>query len=146
MGSDGTFTGSRPRNMFYMTAIGSSTRYYLPNPDYNDGLKSTIATMVNSARNTKAVVTAQKIGRDQIKHELSWNFLSVDEWEPLLGFWDKHFFFNLHYYDPVAGGEISRKCYISDRPYSYYDIRTTNGLAVPTAYINCSASIVDTGA
>ena len=141
--SNGVFTGHRARNMFYITKLGSSTQYWLPNPDKDDGLKATIATMVNSARNTKAVVTAQKIGRDQIQYQLSWSFLTLEEWEELLRFWNNNFFFVFHYYDPLTGNTASHKCYISDRNYSYHDIRTDGK---PTAYTSCSAAITDTGA
>lgn len=142
-GNDRVFSGHRARNMFYITKLSSATQYWLPNPDKDDGLKATIATMVNSARNTKAVVTAQKIGRDQIQYQLSWSFLSVSEWESLLSFWNSNFFFKFHYYDPVTGEVSAHKCYISDREFSYHDITQAGR---PTAYISCSATITDTGA
>lgn len=136
------FTGYRARNMFYMTTLKGSAEHWIPNPDKNSGLQATIATMVNSARNTQAIVTAQKIGRDQVQFKLTWNFLSVDEWENILKFWDDYFFFIFYYYDPLRSKISGHKCYISDRTYSYENIKS-NG--EPTAYIDCSATITDTG-
>lgn len=138
---NGVLVGNLPRDMFYMTSLGSSTKNYLPNPDQDNGLKFTVATFVDSARNAKAVVTAQKIGRDQIKFELNWTLLSVTEWESLMAFWDQNFFFDFTYTD-TSGVSATRKCYISDRKYGYLNITTTGK---PTAYVNCSVSIVDTG-
>lgn len=135
-------SGYRARNMFYMTTLKSNDKYWLPNADKDGGLSDTIATMVNSARNTKAIVTAQKIGRDQKKFTFNWSFLSKDEWENLVKFWDQHFIFKLYFYDSVTGYVINHKFYISDRTSEYYNI-DSNG--APIAYINCKASIIDTG-
>ena len=108
----------RPANMFKVTSLIDSTELWLPNPDYGsaDGL---IATLVDSGRNANAVVTAQKIGRDQDKTSMKWSFLHKDTWEALVRFWDQNFFFNFTYYSPVTGTKISRKFYISDRKYKY---------------------------
>lgn len=137
-----TVSGYRASNMFAITTVKSKDKIWLPNPDKDGGLSNTIATMVNSARNTKAIVTAQKIGRDQQKFALSWSFLSKSEWEQLLKFWDDHFIFKLYYYDPVKNRITNHKFYISDRTYEYFDIDSSGQ---PIAYINCKASIVDTG-
>ena len=131
----------RPSNMFTMQALSGGEIINLPNPDQNSA-KNIIATLVNSGRNADAVVVAQKIGRDQEKTELSWNFLEKDEWEKLLKFWDKNFFFNFSYYSRVTGRRITRKFYIGDRSDRPMAI-DANGL--PTAYLDCSANVIDTG-
>lgn len=131
----------RPSNMFSMQALSGGPIIYIPNPDY-DSANNLIATMVNSGRNADAVVVAQKIGRDQEKTEMSWDYLNKEEWEKLLRFWDENFFFNFTYYSRVQGRRITRKFYIgdrSDRPFSI----DSNGL--PTAYRDCSANVIDTG-
>lgn len=132
----------RPSNMFYMTSLTSNVRYYLPNPDMDGGLQGLIATLVNSARNTEGIVTAQKIGRDQDKSTLKWNFLTKQEWETLVEFWENNFMFNLTYYSPVKHTFITRKFYVSDRTYSYFNIDSSGS---PTAYTDCSVALVDTG-
>lgn len=131
----------RPANMYRISSMIDSESLWLPNPelDSGDGL---IATLVNSGRNGNAVVTAQKIGRDQDKFTLKWSFLHKDVWETLLQFWDKNFFFELYYYSPVAATRITRKFYIGDRAYRPYAIDANGN---PVAYVECSASIVDTG-
>lgn len=131
----------RQRTMFSMQALDGGIIIWLPNPD-NPSAENTISTLVNSGRNANAIVTAQKIGRDQEKTALTWNFLNKEEWEELLRFWDKNFFFNFTYYSRVRGERITRKFYISDRKDKPFDI-DFNGL--PTAYRDCSANIVDTG-
>lgn len=133
--------GMRPANMFTMSSLSGGTTIQLPNPDIESG-KNLIATLVNSGRNANAVVVAQKIGRDQEKTELSWNYLEKDEWEKLLRFWDKNFFFTFTYYSRVEGRKISRKFYIGDRSDRPKDIDSSG---IPTAYLDCVANVVDTG-
>lgn len=131
----------RPSNMFAVSSLSGGGQIWLPNPDQTSG-KGTIATLVNSGRNANAVVTAQKIGRDQDKSELSWNYLDKNTWEKILQFFDENFFFNFTYYSPVAGTKITRKCYVGDRTFRPFDIDSNGD---PTAYQECSANIIDTG-
>lgn len=131
----------RPSNMFSMQALSGGPVILIPNPE-QDSADGLIATMVNSGRNASAVVTAQKIGRDQDKTSMKWSALAKADWEKLLRFWDQNFFFLFTYYSPVAGVKITRKFYISDRSYKPLDI-DANG--IPTAYKECSANVVDTG-
>lgn len=133
--------GIRPANMLSMQSLDGGASIQLPNPDM-DSAKNIIATMVNSGRNANAVVVAQKIGRDQEKTELKWNYLEKDLWEEMLRFWDQHFFFNFTYYSRVDGVKITRKFYISDRTDRPKAI-DANG--IPTGYVDCTASVVDTG-
>lgn len=127
--------------MFGVSALYGGATIMLPNPSTDSG-KATIATMVNSGRNANAVVTAQKIGRDQDKVELAWPYMNKEDWEELLAFFDENFFFNFTYYSPVAGTKITRKFYVSDRKYQPFDI-DANG--IPVAYKECTLSMVDTG-
>ena len=80
-----TPTINYPRTMFEVSALSGGATIKLPNPSTESG-KATIATMVNSGRNANAVVTAQKIGRDQDKTELAWPYMDKEDWEELLTF------------------------------------------------------------
>lgn len=133
--------GMRPANMFTIQALGGGATIQVPNPD-QDSAKNLIATMVNSGRNADAVVVAQKIGRDQEKTEMKWNYLEKELWEELLRFWDTNFFFLFTYYSRVDGRKITRKFYIGDRSDRPMNI-TPDG--VPTAYRDCVANVIDTG-
>lgn len=132
---------ARPSTMFSISSLTGGATIQLPNPDTTSG-KGTIATLVNSGRNANGIVTAQKIGRDQDKTELAWNYLGKEEWERILLFFDENFFFNFTYYSPVAGRKITRKCYVGDRSYQPFNV-TLDG--IPIAYSSCKANIIDTG-
>lgn len=131
----------RPRTMFSMQSLNGGQTIWLPNPD-NPSAENLISTLVNSGRNANAIVTAQKIGRDQEKTTMTWSFLNKDEWEELLRFWDKNFFFKFTYYSRVKGQRITRKFYIGDRKDKPFDIQSDG---TPVAYRDCSANVVDTG-
>lgn len=131
----------RPSTMFSVSSLTGGVTINLPNPDRTSG-KGTIATLVNSGRNANAVVTAQKIGRDQDKSELAWNYLDKETWERILAFFDVNFFFNFTYYSPVKRMKITRKCYVGDRSYQPFQVDTSG---IPTAYMNCVANVIDTG-
>ena len=138
---DNLKVNNRPRTMFSMQALNGGITIWLPNPD-NPSAENLISTLVNSGRNANGIVTAQKIGRDQEKTTLSWNFLNKEEWEELIRFWDENFFFKFTYYSRVKGQRITRIFYIGDRKDKPFDI-TESG--EPTAYRDCSANVVDTG-
>lgn len=135
------FVNDRPRTMFAMQALDGGQTIWLPNPD-NPSAENLISTLVNSGRNANAIVTAQKIGRDQEKTTMTWSFLNKEEWEELLRFWDKNFFFKFTYYSRVKGQRITRKFYIGDRKDKPFDIDFDG---TPIAYRDCSANVVDTG-
>ena len=130
-----------PHTMFSVQSQKGGAAIMLPNPDM-DSAKATIATMVNSGRNANAVVTAQKIGRDQDKTELAWTYLEKDEWEKLLAFFDENFYFIFTYYSPVAQHKISRVFYVSDRTYRPFQV---DEQGIPIAYRDCTLNVVDTG-
>lgn len=131
----------RPNTMFTMQSLNGGEIIEIPNPD-QDSAKNIIETLVNSGRNADAVVAAQKIGRDQEKTEMSWNYLPKEDWEKMLRFWDTNFFFNFTYYSRVAGTKITRKFYIGDRSDTPYNVDASG---IPTAYVDCTANVVDTG-
>ena len=132
---------NRPATMFSMQSLNGGEVVYIPNPDM-DSAEGLISTLVNSGRSAEGVVTAQKIGRDNNKTSMKWNYLEKDEWERMVRFWDKNFFFNFTYYSDVTGTKITRKFYVGDRSRKPFNV-DNNGF--PTAYKDCSANVVDCG-
>ena len=124
-----------------MQSLNGGGVVYIPNPDL-DSAEGLISTLVNSGRSAEGVVTAQKIGRDNNKTTMKWNYLEKEEWERMVRFWDKNFFFNFTYYSDVTGTKITRKFYVGDRSRKPFNI-DDNGF--PIAYKDCSANVVDCG-
>ena len=132
---------SRPTTMFYMQSLSGGETVRIPNPD-TDSAEGRISTLVNSGRSAQGVVTAQKIGRDNDKTSMKWNYLEKDEWERMVRFWDRNFFFNFTYYSDVAGAKITRKFYVGDRSRKPFAV---DAEGIPTAYKDCTANVVDCG-
>lgn len=130
-----------PHTMYSVQAVSGGSQLWLPNPDTESG-KGIISTMVNAGRNASAIVTAQKIGRDQGKTELSWTYVNKDEWETLMAFFDSNFFFKFNCYNPVSSSRVSRKFYVGDRTYQPWNVGTDG---IPLAYKSCTLNVIDTG-
>lgn len=114
----------------------------LPQPKRGLGLH--IATLVDSARNSRGVVVGQKIGRDQQKIEnVEWAVLTAKEWGDILKILDANFYVNVTYPDMVTGRWITRKMYCGDRTAEVFKIDKNTGL--PTHYAYCKVNFIDVG-
>ena len=81
-----------------------------PYPERGVGI--IITTPVNSARNTKAEVVGQRIGRDQYKiNNLKWPMLSANQWSFILKKFRRGFGVPVTFPDPVTGEWITLKMY-----------------------------------
>ena len=101
----------------------------------------TIATMVNAGRNANAVVVGQKLGRDQSKIELKWNYLTASEWSEILTLFENNWAGNVTYFDMQKNKKITRKMYVGDRKARPFKLADGN----PSAWLECSLNLIDTG-
>lgn len=113
----------------------------LPQPSRGLGLH--IATLVDSARNSRGEVVGQKIGRDQQKIEnVEWKMLSAQQWQTILQILDANFYVEVRYPDMVTGTWKARRMYCGDRTAKPYKL-DANGL--PTIYTECKVNFIDCG-
>ena len=106
------------------------------------GCNIIVTTPVDSTRNAKAEVVAQRIGRDQYKiNALVWPMLSAEQWQFILQAFSA-FFATVTFPDPVTGDYISLKMYPGDRSAEPYWL-DENGK--PKTYVNCKVNIIDCG-
>ena len=83
--------------------------YELPPP--KRGVKPTIATIVDSARNANGTVVGQRVGRDQYKIDtLEFPWLSAAEWSRILSILDQ-FFVYVTFPDPVTNRKVTIRMY-----------------------------------
>ena len=114
--------------------------YELPPP--KRGVKPTIATIVDSARNANGTVVGQRVGRDQYKIDgLEWPWLSAEVWSQILTILDQ-FFVYVTLVDPVTNSRKTVKMYCGDRSAEPYWLDTDGN---PTFYRNCKFNLIDTG-
>lgn len=112
-----------------------------PYPD--QGLGFQVSTLVNSARNSNAVVVGQRVGRDQQKIDgLVWFHLTAQQWSEILKELAS-FFVTVTYPDMVVNAWTSRKMYPGDRTAIPLHIDPSTGL--PSDYKNCKVNLIDCG-
>lgn len=107
------------------------------------GLEFIVTTPVSSARNTKAEVVGQRIGRDQYKiNNLQWPMLSAEQWAFILQKFRQGFGVPVTFPDPVTNGWTTLTMYPGDRSAKPYWIGDDDR---PTRYQNCKVNIIDCG-
>lgn len=97
-------------------ALVSVDGYDFPEPSTYSG---NTATLVDSGRNVEGRMIGSVIRDDVAKVELTWNYLTVEEWANI----NKKFkrssggkFINLvNFFDQSAGGWVTKEMYVSDR-------------------------------
>lgn len=113
----------------------------IPNPNYSS-MMQTVATLVNSGRNADGQFIGQKLGRDQSKIELQWDYLTAEEWAAILSIFDRNFVNEVTFFDMVSQRFITREMYVGDRTGRPFN---PDQLMNPRAWLECKANLVDTG-
>lgn len=134
---NGKFVGVRPS--------GSSGNYtFLPAPST---YKMTSSTLVDSARNSEGVVVGNVIRSGVRKVELSWNFLTQEQYTLIASFFDTNFFFECYYYDTITGQMETKQMYVGDRVSDSAQIVASydsNGnITKINGYANVSLSLIE---
>lgn len=116
----------------------------LPTPSTYNGSAS---TLVDSSRNSKGVVIAQVIRSDIAKVELSWNYLTREQYsnlcklfEPLYG---GAFYNKVRFFDTIKGDWNTKIMYVNDRKFDTANI-TLDNLGRPIGYKSVKLNLIDT--
>ena len=95
-----------------MKALVTIAGTALPEPSSYSG---TTSTLVDSARNVKGYVVGSVVRSDVAKVELSWRYLTAEQWASILSLFKKNFYNNVEFYDQTIAGWTTRNMYVSDR-------------------------------
>lgn len=124
-----------------MRAMVSIGNFDFPEPSKYSG---TTSTVVDSARNTAGYVIGAVIRDDVGKVEMSWNFITVENWASILKkFSKKHggkFYNNVTFFCHDSGTWETREMYVSDRKASVF-LRNRDGSI--KGYTDASLSLVE---
>lgn len=124
-----------------MRAMVSIGNFDFPEPSKYSG---TTSTVVDSARNTAGYVIGAVIRDDVGKVEMSWNFITVENWANILKkFSKKHggkFYNNVTFFCQDSGTWETREMYVSDRKASVF-LRNRDGSI--KGYTDASLSLVE---
>lgn len=95
-----------------MTALVTVAGYELPEPST---YSANTATLVDSARNVQGYVIGSVIRHDVAKVELSWRYLTADQWARILSLFNRSFYNNVTFFNQSTGDYETRQMYVGDR-------------------------------
>lgn len=121
-----------------MEALVSIAGYNLPEPSTYDAVTSTI---VDSARNVNGKVVGSVVRSDVAKIELSWRYLTVDQWATILSLFTHSFYNDVRYFSQSSGNYEIRTMYVSDRNAGMWRRDPQSGEIL--GWLNCSLSLVE---
>lgn len=121
-----------------MKALVTIAGTALPEPSSYSGTTSTI---VDSARNVKGYVVGSVVRNDVAKVELSWRYLTAQQWADILTLFKKNFYNEVEFYDQTVAGWVTRTMYVGDRQAGMFRREPETGAVM--GYTDCSLSLVE---
>lgn len=121
-----------------MTALVSIGGYNLPEPS---SYSAVTATIVDSARNVEGRVVGSVVRSDVAKVELSWKYLTVQQWANILSLFNSSFYNDVRFYNQATAGYDVRTMYVSDRNAGMWRRDPKTGEVM--GWTNCSLSLVE---
>ena len=95
-----------------MAALVTVAGYELPEPS---AYSANTATLVDSARNVQGYVIGSVIRNDVAKVELSWRYLTVEQWARICSLFNRSFYNNVTFFNQATGTYETRQMYVGDR-------------------------------
>ena len=121
-----------------MKALVTVAGTALPEPSTYSG---TTSTLVDSARNVKGYVVGSVVRSDVAKVELTWKYLTAEQWASVLSLFKKNFYNKVEFYDQTIAGWTTREMYVSDRTSGMWRRNPQNGDVM--GYTDCTLSLVE---
>lgn len=121
-----------------MKALVTIAGTALPEPSSYSG---TTSTLVDSARNVKGYVVGSVVRSDVAKVELSWRYLTAQQWATILSLFKKNFYNEVEFYDQTVAGWVTRTMYVGDRSAGMWRRDSESGAVL--GYTDCSLALVE---
>jgi hypothetical protein len=121
-----------------MEALVSIGGYDFPEPSTYSAVTSTI---VDSARNVKGYVVGSVVRSDVAKVELSWRYLTAEQWANILSMFSNSFYNDVRFMNQTTNSYDIRKMYVSDRNASIWRRDPDTGEIM--GYTGCTLSLVE---
>ena len=104
---------------------------------------SNTSTLVDSGRNVEGRMVGAVIRDDISKIELSWKYLTVEQWARILRcFTGKENFVNtVTFFDQSKGGWVTKEMYVNDRKANVFRRDPDNGNVM--GWVNPSLSLIE---
>lgn len=121
-----------------MEALISIGGYELPEPST---YSATTSTIVDSARNVKGKVVGSVVRSDVAKVEVTWRYLTVEQWATILSMFNSSFYNSVRFFSQTTGVYEVRDMYVSDRTAGMWRRHPETGDVM--GWTNCTLSLVE---
>lgn len=121
-----------------MAALVSIGGFAFPEPST---YSATTSTIVDSARNVSGYVVGSVIRSDVAKIELTWRYLTAQQWAQILSLFSNSFYNDVRFLNQVTNQYTTRTMYVSDRNAGMWRRDPQSGAVM--GYTNCSLSLVE---
>lgn len=121
-----------------MEALVTIGGYDLPEPST---YSATTSTIVDSARNVAGYVVGSVIRNDVAKIELTWRYLTAEQWATILSLFTHSFYNDVKFLNQATNNFDIRNMYVSDRQAGMWRRNPITGDVM--GYTNCSLSLVE---
>ena len=121
-----------------MKALVTVNGYEFPEPSEYSGLTS---TLVDSARNVRGYVIGSVIRSDVAKIELSWRYLTAQQWADIIGPFNENFYCTVSFFNQATASYTTREMYVSDRKASMWRRHPVTGEVM--GWVGCELSLVE---
>lgn len=95
-----------------MRALVTIAGYELPEPS---SYSASTSTLVDSARNVKGYVIGSVVRGDVAKVELSWRYLTAEQWARILSLFTRSFYNSVTFFNQATAQYETRQMYCGDR-------------------------------
>lgn len=121
-----------------MEALVTIGGYELPEPSSYNAITSTI---VDSGRNVEGKVVGSVVRHDVAKIELSWKYLTAQQWAEILSLFTYSFYNEVRFVNQATNNYDVRTMYVSDRNAGMWRRHPETGDVM--GYTGCSLSLVE---
>lgn len=121
-----------------MAALVTVGGYAFPEPSTYNAITSTI---VDSGRNVNGRVVGSVVRNDVAKIELSWRYLTAEQWADILSCFTVNFYNTVRFYNQATASYTTRTMYVSDRKSGMWRRHPVDGSVM--GWTNCSLSLVE---
>lgn len=121
-----------------MAALVSIGGFDFPEPStYN----ATTSTIVDSGRNVSGRVVGAVVRSDVAKVELTWRYLTAQQWASILSLFNNSFYNEVRFYNQATASYTTRTLYVSDRTAGAWRRDPDTGELL--GWTNCALSLVE---
>lgn len=124
--------------MIGIKALVSIGGFDFPEPSSYRAISSTI---VDSGRNAGGTVIGAVVRNDVAKIDMSWKYLTADQWARILTLFAKSFYNDVCFLNQTTNSFDERKFYVSDRNADMWRRHPVTGEVL--GYVNCTLSLVE---